>query len=543
MGTDNMGRMNQHYVGGGLKRYFGYDALGRMDSVKFKSAETTCSFTLGNGYRCDWSAYDSLETLSHDALGNLTARSSPSAGFYTYGLAGAYDTTAGNRIQSFGGSVSWGQSASCSYTIDSTGNVTQRTCSGSLAPPSASFKWSGDERLTSIVLGSGPTIGFVYDATGRLVRRDSAGVSTFFLWNGGDLFAELGSGGTSKRAEFDYLGTDSPHAIIRDSLPFYAHIDAFGNVRGLTYQGVQYRGYVYDEWGHQLVGAVADTIFRGADRPRFKGALWMSPEADLYYMRNRWYEPWTGRFLSEDPSGIGGGLNQYAYAAGDPINSADPTGLCREVWMNYNGVSWGYHLEDDAKGSCSTALTAGEAAERMFLYSGCTGQNQPTPNGCWDSYSEADYPEAATLASTPTLLAPTGSSCVYEAAKFVAAFTADAMTMLSLGPLFRAGGLGLVRLGTGALEHLAASSVGEMGLQTAGRLNSLRLSSAAALAEMSRGSAQAGLAGAHALNSLAAQENASSGWSASDGPRSIIDLVLFTPSAYRDYKACLDREQ
>jgi uncharacterized protein RhaS with RHS repeats len=34
-----------------------------------------------------------------------------------------------------------------------------------------------------------------------------------------------------------------------------------------------------------------------------------------------------GRFISEDPLGLGGGANYYAYAAGDPISNSDPLGL------------------------------------------------------------------------------------------------------------------------------------------------------------------------------------------------------------------------
>jgi len=46
------------------------------------------------------------------------------------------------------------------------------------------------------------------------------------------------------------------------------------------------------------------------------------------YMRNRYYDPATGRFTQEDPIGLAGGLNAYGFAAGDPINYADPFGLC-----------------------------------------------------------------------------------------------------------------------------------------------------------------------------------------------------------------------
>jgi len=51
------------------------------------------------------------------------------------------------------------------------------------------------------------------------------------------------------------------------------------------------------------------------------------------YMRNRYYDPLTGRFTQEDPLGLAGGLNAYGFAAGDPINFSDPFGLhpCSEA--------------------------------------------------------------------------------------------------------------------------------------------------------------------------------------------------------------------
>jgi hypothetical protein len=60
---------------------------------------------------------------------------------------------------------------------------------------------------------------------------------------------------------------------------------------------------------------------------------------DVYFMRARWYEPKTGRFLSEDPIGLSGGMNPLTYAGSDPINGRDPTGLCaedEELWVRYS---------------------------------------------------------------------------------------------------------------------------------------------------------------------------------------------------------------
>jgi uncharacterized protein RhaS with RHS repeats len=45
-------------------------------------------------------------------------------------------------------------------------------------------------------------------------------------------------------------------------------------------------------------------------------------------MRNRWYDPQTGRFLSQDPIGLAGGVNLYAYAGNNPASFSDPFGLC-----------------------------------------------------------------------------------------------------------------------------------------------------------------------------------------------------------------------
>jgi RHS repeat-associated protein len=53
-------------------------------------------------------------------------------------------------------------------------------------------------------------------------------------------------------------------------------------------------------------------------------------DLSLYYLRARYYNPNTGRFLSRDPEdGVPTDpktLHKYLYAGGDPVNAIDPTG-------------------------------------------------------------------------------------------------------------------------------------------------------------------------------------------------------------------------
>lgn len=58
-------------------------------------------------------------------------------------------------------------------------------------------------------------------------------------------------------------------------------------------------------------------------------------ESGLHYNRHRYYDPDTGMFVSQNPIGLAGGLNVYAYAP-NPLSWIDPLGLtCR------GALDWG----------------------------------------------------------------------------------------------------------------------------------------------------------------------------------------------------------
>ncbi len=64
--------------------------------------------------------------------------------------------------------------------------------------------------------------------------------------------------------------------------------------------------------------------------PSYYSGEQYDPDLGLYYLRARYYNPATGRFLSRDPEDgkrwDPKSLHKYLYAGGDPVNGWDPTG-------------------------------------------------------------------------------------------------------------------------------------------------------------------------------------------------------------------------
>jgi len=92
-----------------------------------------------------------------------------------------------------------------------------------------------------------------------------------------------------------------------------------------------------DDWG-----AVKNekTFFQGDIRQpiRFQGQ-WLDEESGFYYNRYRFYDPRQGRYITQDPIGLEGEMNFYAYVGGDPVRFTDPLGLYK-VHGKWCGPDW-----------------------------------------------------------------------------------------------------------------------------------------------------------------------------------------------------------
>jgi RHS repeat-associated protein len=79
----------------------------------------------------------------------------------------------------------------------------------------------------------------------------------------------------------------------------------------------------------------------------------------LHYYRARYYNPNTGRFISEDPMGLAAGPNEYTYALGSPTNFRDPHGTFVEgCLIGMAGYGFGQALNGLAGRKMATGWNA-----------------------------------------------------------------------------------------------------------------------------------------------------------------------------------------
>ncbi|GGW47552.1 RHS repeat-associated core domain-containing protein [Vreelandella hamiltonii] len=101
---------------------------------------------------------------------------------------------------------------------------------------------------------------------------------------------------------------------------------------------------------------------------RFQGQ-WHDEESGLYYNRHRYYDPQQGRYISQDPIGLKGGMNLYGYVT-NPTGMVDPLGLvgeCQGNWEHVGSVT-GYGTSVTATGVDGSLVRLRAADARAALH-------------------------------------------------------------------------------------------------------------------------------------------------------------------------------
>ncbi len=268
----------------------------------------------------------------YDVINRLTSAASGTGGYGSYSWT--YDKV-GNRLTQVLGSTTTNYYytsgtnklsaiGSTSVSTNANGNITSippansssaatfaynsanRLASVTGSPTAASFVYDGWERRYSKTPSGSSAITYIYDTAGNMIEEQDGSYITDYIYANhlpvGLLTSTTGtSGGTLYYVQADRQGT--PQFVTNGS----------GTVVWKT---------TYQPYG--TTGLITATLT--TQNLRFPGQDF-DVETGFYHNGFRDYMPNLGRYLQTDPIGLGGGVNTFAYAEGNPTVFVDPEGL------------------------------------------------------------------------------------------------------------------------------------------------------------------------------------------------------------------------
>ena len=180
---------------------------------------------------------------------------------------------------------------------------------------------------------------YTYDAEGYRASKTVGGVTTRFYWDRG--FTANESDGTNFTAKNTIGGGGIVSRKLGTATPMYLMKDVHGDTTAVLQSGSTVGTYDYDAFGKQLTSSGT------ADNPYRYCGEYIDGETGFIYLRNRYYDPSIGRFISEDPywnpanmiygdngerglpdfAAIVQSSNLYVYCRNNPINRDDIWGL------------------------------------------------------------------------------------------------------------------------------------------------------------------------------------------------------------------------
>lgn len=310
-----------------------YETTGLKRSQKTTSRFYNATSGSPNLQRTETYGYDAdRDYLTSANYGDGLANATPS---WTYDAAGnrASDSTISGTWTYDNLNRMTASPMSSSYDNDILGN---RTAIGS-GSSGTYYGWDDLNRMTSLQAG-GYSNNYAYRADGLRVSKSrhngsSPTLSTVYRYDGQmgieDVESTTASGGSITAVTRYALGARGIDAISRTTSSgtavAYPLYDAHGNNVGLlSKSGSSWS--LSDERSYDAWGQVRSGGSTGDQRSRYCANLGhkQDDESGLIYMRARYYEGASGRFISQDRALQG--WNWYSYAASDPINRTDKSG-------------------------------------------------------------------------------------------------------------------------------------------------------------------------------------------------------------------------
>lgn len=313
------------------KRWFGNDDVSplREESMEYDTRGRLVVHTIdaidgeypvdeaGHAYRTQRFDYDSIDNLRSVETTLVDGRFNRTA----YG----YDAIDLDRLVSVESSLAGypGYGTPLVVRYDDNGNVIEDGLGNVLT-------WDAASRLASVTSASNVRTDYAYGPDGRIGQVVQQERSTLRYYDDGQLYGE-----------FD---DDEQRRFLRSGGTVVAESVLSRDLRRTWLLGNDPQGSVILEAGDAVAtrtyGAYGDRkATSDAARSGFAGEV-CDANTGWYLLGERPYSPALRRFLSPDrasPFGAGG-VNRYAYCAGDPINRIDPTG---SAWWDWLGLALG----------------------------------------------------------------------------------------------------------------------------------------------------------------------------------------------------------
>jgi RHS repeat-associated protein len=332
---DAGGNMTAITYPGGFTASYLYDLKNRVSSVSWAGNQVQYTYdpsgnplqmTRSNGtatvqafdkrnlvtgitHRKDTTVFAQMQLVRNPA-GNIVTetRTTPVAPILNAGTSTATFNDADQLIQMSGNA----------YGYDADGNLV--TVSGALTFDAV---YDQVNRPVSITVG-GIQTDYVYDGLGNRVRATTGGVVIRYHYDRiGRLLFET-DGANALRAVYFYTGRQLVGMWTAALGHLFYHYDQLGSTAALTDGG----GNVAAAYAYEPFGKLSNSTGTVYNPFTYVGAHGVMHEGNgIYFMKNRYYDSGTGRFLQKDPIGFAGGTNLYAYVNNNPVTFKDPKGL------------------------------------------------------------------------------------------------------------------------------------------------------------------------------------------------------------------------